>query len=84
MPKPTLSSREIFKIKDLRKTGHTLSEIKNLTKKSNGTIWKYIKGISILPEYKETWKAKRGGSKAKSMRDWKEAQDKASLLIGRR
>ncbi len=81
MPKPTLLQREIDKIKSLRETGHTLYEIKTLTKRSNGTIWKYIKGVSVLPEYQEIWKAKRGGSKAKSNRDWKEAQNKASSII---
>jgi hypothetical protein len=83
MPKPSLSSREINRIKNLRKTGHTLYEIKNLTKKSNGTIWKYIQGVSILPKYQEIWKAKRGGSKARSKKDWKEAQNKASNIIKR-
>ncbi|MCX6752127.1 MAG: hypothetical protein NTZ87_01350 [Candidatus Nomurabacteria bacterium] len=84
MPKPSLSPEEIAKIRNLRKTGHTLYEIKNLTKrKSNGTIWKYIQGVSILPEYQEIWKIKRGGSKARSERDWKEAQKKASKIIKR-
>ena len=73
MPKPTLSLKEITQIKDLRKTGHTLYEIKNLTKRSNGTLFKYIKGVSVLPEYQKAWKAKRGGSKAKSNRESNEA-----------
>lgn len=82
MPKPRLSAKEIAEIQDLRKTGHTLYEIKNLTnRKSNGTIWKYIQGVSILPKYQEIWKIKRGGSKARSQRDWKEAQNKASKIV---
>ena len=82
MPKLSLSLKEIAKIQNLRKTGHTLYEIKNLTnRKSNGTIWKYIQGVSILPRYQEIWKVKRGGSKARSTRDWKESQEKASKLI---
>jgi hypothetical protein len=81
MSKPSLSKKEIQKIKNLRKTGHTLSEIKNITKKANGTIWKYIEKVSILPKYQEIWKIKRGGSKAKSGREWKEAENKASNLI---
>ena len=82
MPKLSLSVKKIAKMQDLRKTGHTLSEIKNITKrKSNGTIWKYIKNVYVLPEYQEIWKAKRVGSKAKSQRDWKEAQTKASSII---
>jgi len=79
--KPSLSLVEIRKIIKLRETGHTLYEIKTLTNKSNGTIWKYIKGVSILPKYQEIWRVKRGGSKAKSLRNWKEAKDKASKIV---
>lgn len=81
MPKPSLLPKEIAKIKNLRETGHTLYEIKNLLKRSNGTIWKYVKDVSILPEYLESWKVKKGGSKARSNRDWKEAQIKASSFL---
>lgn len=81
MPKPNLLLKEISQIQDLRKTGHTLYEIKNLTKRSNGTVWKYIKGVSILPEYKDIWKVKKGGSKVRSNRDWGEAKTKALEII---
>ncbi|HEY4495148.1 MAG TPA: hypothetical protein VJC01_01715 [Candidatus Paceibacterota bacterium] len=84
MPKPSLSSKDINQIKNLRKTGHTLSEIKNITnRKSNGTIWKYIKEVSILPKYQAIWKAKRGGSRTKSLRAWGEARNKASRIISK-
>lgn len=83
MPKAKLTLIEINKIKNLRKTGHTLSEIKKFTGKSNGTIWKYIGDVSVLPEYQKIWEAKRGGSKAKSEREWKEAQNKASRVFKR-
>ena len=83
MPKLSLSLQEITKIKNLRETGHTLSEIKSLTKKSNGTIWKYIEDVCVLPKYQEIWKSKRGGSKAKSEREWGEAKVKASNIIKR-
>lgn len=81
MPKPSLSLKEINQIKNLRKTGHTLYEIKNILKRSNGTVWKYIKDISVLPNYQETWKAKKGGSKARSIHDWQTAKDKASGIV---
>lgn len=81
MPKPSLSLKEINKIKNLRKTGHTLYEIKTITNRSNGTIWKYIKNVSVFTKYQKAWKAKRGGSKAKSNRDWTEARIKAAGII---
>lgn len=81
MSKPGLCFEEIKEIKNLRKTGHTLSEIKNITNRSNGTIWKYIDNVSVLSEYQERWKAKRGGSKGKSSREWLEAKNNASNII---
>jgi hypothetical protein len=81
MPKPSLLVKEISQIRELRQTGHTLSEIKKITNKSNGTIAKYIKEVKILPRYVQTWKIKRGGSKAKSLREWEEAKSRASLMI---
>ncbi len=82
MPKRRLLPEEVNQIKSLRRTGHTLSEIKNFTKKSNGTIWKYIQGVSVLPKYKKIWESKRGGSKARSRREWTEAQARAFNIIG--
>lgn len=81
MGKQILFTEEINKIKNLRATGHTLFEIKSITKRANGTIWKYIEDVAVLPEYQDVWKSKRGGSKAKSDHNWKEAQTKASNLI---
>ncbi len=80
-PPPNLSLEEISKIQYLRKTGHTLSEIRNLTKRANGTIWKYIKDVSILSKYQDVWRAKRGGSKVRSNREWEESRVKASNII---
>lgn len=81
MSKQPISLLEIKKIKSLRKTGHTLYEIKNIIKRSNGTISKYIKGVNISPLYKNYWKSKKGGSKARSDREWQNAKIKASEII---
>lgn len=82
MGKPVLLKSEIKKIKNLRETGHSLNEIKNVLNRGYGTIFRYMKDVPILPEYRDIWKAKRGGSKAKSDRDWEEAKFHASCIIG--
>src|SRR3990167_3418049 len=76
-----LLSSEIRKIKSLRETGHTMSEIKQVINRGYGTIFWYIKDVSILPEYQETWRIKRGGSKAKSLREWQAARVQASEIF---
>ncbi|MEI6843485.1 MAG: hypothetical protein WCK48_03205 [bacterium] len=81
MGKPVLSKTEINKIISLRKTGHSLPEIKNLTRKGYGTIFRYTKNVPILSEYRKIWESKRGGSKAKSKKAWHDAQIRAVKII---
>jgi len=83
MPKPALSANEVKEIINLRRIGNSLHEIRVITKRSNGTIWKYIKDVVVLPEYKDIWRAKRGGSKAKSNREWQESKKRASNILGK-
>lgn len=58
-----------------------MPEIRKITKNSNGTIFKYIQGVSILSEYQELWKQKRGGSKFRSQKQWDESLLEAQSLI---
>lgn len=81
MGKPVISKTEISKIKSLRQKGHSLNEIKNIVNRGYGTVYRYIKNVSILPKYKEIWKKKRGGSKAKSQREWQNAKTIAKKYI---
>lgn len=83
MGKPSLLSSEIKKIRNLRETGHSLSEIKKIVNRGYGTIFRYIKDVPILPEYSEIWKLKRGGSKYKSIQEWQCSKDEASKIIGK-
>ena len=81
MTKETLSLVEINNIRELRQKGYTLSEIKTITKRGYGTVFKYMRSVPILQEYQEIWKTKRGGSKAKSQKAWESAKKDAGKLI---
>lgn len=81
MGKQKISEREIKTIIELRKTGHTISEIKKIVPRGSGTIFKYIKNVSILPSYQKTWDMKRGGSKAVARKKWAEANEKAASIV---
>lgn len=81
MGKERISQKEIDKIIHLRKLGYSLPEIKNTIKRSSTTIFRYAKDVKILPEYLEIWKVKRGGSKTRSLKLWKDAEQKAEQLI---
>lgn len=61
----------------LRETGHSLPEIKRLTKRGYGSIYSHIKNVSILPEHKSSWEIKRGGNQRRSKERWEQARQAA-------
>src|SRR3989338_5448854 len=81
MPKPRLLPNEIEKITELRQTGHSLPEIHRISGRAYGTVFRYIKNVSILPEYQEMWRVKRGGSKFKAAKEREHADKKARSLL---
>ncbi len=83
MPKKTLTNAQIKEIVDLRQTGHSLTEIKQKTKRANSTILKYIQDVVVLPEYKDILKSKQGGSKERSRIKWDEAKESAATIVGK-
>lgn len=65
----------------LRQSGHSLPEIKDITGRGYGTVYKYIKDIEILPEYQERWKLRRRGSVFRSLGQWEHAKIDAKKAI---
>lgn len=78
-----VSSQEISQIVALRKTGHSLPEIRQKLKRGNAVIFKYIRNVTVLPEYAEILKNKQGGSKSRAQLRWKEAERKAAEILGK-
>lgn len=76
-----MSKSEINTIIKLRNKGHSLNEIKDVVNRGYGTVYKYIKGVPILKEYEENWKVKRGGSRARSIREWENSKAQASNIL---
>lgn len=83
MPKLKTDVLSIQRIVELRKTGHSLPEIAKITGKGKTTVFKYIKGVEVRPQFHALLKAKQGGSKERSMVKWDEANALARKLIGR-
>ena len=57
-----LSGEERNNLIKLRKTGNSISEIATKLGRSKSTVSRYVKGVSVLSRYKESWASKRGGS----------------------
>lgn len=81
MGKIKTSEKIIKEIVDLRKRGHSISEISINTKKSKSIVSKYIQGVEILPAYIDILKKKQGGSKIRSENLWLESKISASRII---
>lgn len=65
----------------LRKTGHSLPEIRKVVARGNSTVFKYIKNVKVLPEYKNILKSKQGGSRNRSEKEWTLASKKAKDIL---
>ena len=68
------SISDIKRIKRLREKGLTINEIRAITGKSKSLISGFIKGVDVLPRFREDWLSKRGGSVARARRQQEEAR----------
>lgn len=83
MNKKRLDKIEIHRIKYLRSKGYSLGEISKKMKRGQATVFRYVKGVSILPEFISVWSQKRGGSKAKKINKEELALGDGKKLVGK-
>ena len=76
-----ISKENILLIKDLRRKGYSLPEIKKEVDVGYGSIFRYVQGVKILPQYHKTWFGKRGGSIKRKILAQEKASQKAKKLI---
>ena len=77
----SLSGMLIKQIIHLRERGHSIPEITAACKISKSTAARYVKNISILPQYQGRWRARRNASKIISERHWQEARARARKAV---
>lgn len=78
-----LTPEIINKIRELRKKGYSLGEIKQEVSVGQGTVFRHIQNIQILPKYRKWWFGKRGGSKKRKKIAEYQAQKKADKVVRR-
>lgn len=76
-----ISKKIINQIKTLRSQGKSLPEINRILNVSYGTVYRYIRDVEILPEFREEWEFKKKGSVKRKMLAEKDASVKAKALI---
>lgn len=77
------SEKIINQIINLRKRGHSVSEISFQVGKSKSIVSRYIQNVEVLPEYISVLRKKQGGSKQRSNDLWLESKVLASKIIGK-
>lgn len=78
MGKEPISQEIVRKMRILREQGYSLPEIKRVTGGANATIMRYVRDVLILPEFRDAWRAKQGGSKQRAFVQWNNARRSAS------
>ncbi|MFA6159743.1 MAG: hypothetical protein WC678_01475 [Parcubacteria group bacterium] len=76
-----ITKKEANQIKNLRKKGHSISEICTVLERGKSTVQRYIKGVVVLPEFVDILKKKQGGSIARAEKLWKESEYNARRLL---
>lgn len=82
MGKLQLAKEKIDKIKLLRSQGFSLPEISNQVKVPKTTVFRYIQGVNMLPEFLSTWRGKRGGSIKRKLQKEQKALEEGKKLVG--
>ena len=78
-----LTKKEVKRIIQLRKHGHSLPEVRRITGHGSSTVLKYIRGVKILPKFQELWRSKRKSSVFRAIRAWRNAREQAEKTIGK-
>lgn len=71
----------IRKIELLRSRGHSISEISSVVQKSKSIVSKYVQGVKVKRKYEDILRAKQGGSKYRSTKQWEEKRIESEVLV---
>ncbi|MBI4709014.1 MAG: hypothetical protein HY764_02300 [Candidatus Portnoybacteria bacterium] len=75
------SSEKIQELKELRMKGYSINELVKRLSIPKTTVWHHVHNVKVPPKYVFILKAKRGGSKQRSQRNWEEAKGRALILL---
>lgn len=73
----------INKVRGLRKTGHSISELMSAFSLPKTTVWHHIQGVKIPSKYTKILRSKQGGSIIRKQKEVEKARAQASHYIPR-
>lgn len=71
-----------MRIRELRRTGHSLTEIKRIVGRGAGTVYRYAHDVKIESDHMQALRGKQGGSKLRSLQHWEAARSAANRSVG--
>jgi len=71
----------VNRIIELRRTGHSISEITKITRIPKTTVFKYAQNVQVLPDFIDLLKSKRGGSLFKKTKKEQKAIKEAKRML---
>jgi hypothetical protein len=74
--------RSVSLIKHLRRRGYSIPEISARTEVPKTTVQRYSRDVTIAPQCRARWLARRNASKIMSERAWRIADTHAERLVG--
>ncbi len=78
-----LAAGTVSKIKTFRRHGFSIPEISRKLLIPKSTVFRYIQGVAIAPEYYQRWQDRRNASKIISLRNWQIAEKNAKEMLPR-
>jgi len=81
MPK-LIATETIDLIRGKREQGFSINELTKLSRVSKASVWRYIQGIKIRPEYIESWRSKQITSVLRAEQRCEIARIKVDKLLG--
>src|ERR1051326_3543164 len=75
------SDTKINQIKEMRKQGYSIGDIVLALSVPKTTVWHHIQHVKVEEPFKAALSSRRGGSAARSKREWEEAEFKARQIL---
>jgi len=75
------SDEKIKRLKELRRTGHSINEIVRDLSIPKTTVWHHIKKVAVDPQYISLLKSKIGGSRSRKEKHLKIAEELAKKML---
>lgn len=77
------SYQKLKKLRVLRQKGYSIQELTQKLSMPKATVWHHVQGIPLKQKFLKILRSKQGGSKNRSLNEWKKARKQAEIITGK-